>query len=90
MSKPFQISIRRTLAAVALLCFAIALFMKANQYYHDVVLEDGTGQDIYKGIQLAGFLMVGIGIGTILRRMFLCVSAVIVIELIWAMFPVVN
>jgi len=87
MEDPFQISIRRLLVVVALFCIAMALFVRADHYYHDVVMEDGTGQGIYDGICVAGCVVAAAGIGTIFRKTFLCAGIVFLIRLVWAMLP---
>ena len=89
MSQPLQFPMRRALVAVALFCIAAALFWKGGRYYHDVVMEVGTGRLTYDMICGAGFVAIGAGIGTLVRRPFACVAVVIVVELIGSLFPVV-
>jgi hypothetical protein len=92
MSKPYQFSMRRMFAvfvAVALFCSALSLFLKADRYYQEVVLEDGSGRHIVEAFRAAGFVAIGAGIGIIIRRPFTCVAIAFLVCLVRLLLPAV-
>ena len=87
--KPLKLSTGLMLVALALFCLAAGLFAEAERYYHDVVMEDGSGRAVFAGMRVTGFSAIGAGIGTILRRPFLFAAIFLLIVLVWASFPTV-
>jgi hypothetical protein len=76
---------------VALFCVAAALYFKSERYYHDVVLEDGTGRDIYQVLRLGAIIAVAGGIGAFFRNTLRCIAIAVIIYLVRCAFlPEVN
>jgi hypothetical protein len=87
MSKPFQFSMARMFLAIALFCVAVWLFVRADHYYHDIVLEEGVGEEIFEGMRAGGFLAIAGMVCVILRKSLLWLAIPVFIVLVYSLLP---
>jgi hypothetical protein len=60
------------LLAVALVCVAIALFVRADYRYQEIVLEEGGSDALVEIMRIGAITAVAGAIGVILRKVRIC------------------
>jgi hypothetical protein len=89
-AKPFQFSMARMFAAMAFFCAAAWLFVRADHFYHDIVLEEGVGEEMCEGMRAWAVLAIVGGVCVIFCKSLLWLAIPFLIVLIYSLLPRVH
>jgi hypothetical protein len=86
----FQFSMARLFVAMAFFCVAAWLFVRADHFYHDIVLEEGIGEEMCEGMRAWAVLAIVGGVCVILRKSILWLAIPVLIVLVYSLLPRVH